>query len=188
MKKFAFLFCTVGFIAFCSAAVQALPVELNLDRAYDFEWQGKIEINSPVDIYVANNLNPERWKEWKIVVWTPVTEAPVTQILVDYTNDPLHLIPEIQVPVELAPYAPLTWEGVDYVGFYADTKLPQWAQFGTSPVGSGGPFPIGNPAWVSFHFDVGMDPIVYIKDACVPEPATLALLGLGAALLRRRTN
>jgi hypothetical protein len=126
-------------------------------------------------------------KDWKIIIWVPVGDDPLTAIQVDYSNDPLHSAGmELEwFDVPLDPYA--DWTPPGFKGFYADTWLSDWEEFGTNPVGSGLPHAWGNPMWVSFHFNVNADPWIYIKDACLPEPATIALFGLGAlSLLRRR--
>jgi hypothetical protein len=190
MKKHVVVFSLLLSTIFCTA-VQASIVEYPLDDPFQYVREigpDLITHNSPVDIYVANVEAPERWKDWKIVIWVPLAEPDLTSILVDYSNDSHHAIgSELEVfPVTLAPYSGLTWEEQEYKGFYASTWLPRWEEFGTNPVGSGLPHAWGNPAWVSFHFDVGVDPVIYIKDACVPEPVTFVLLGLGAIVLRRR--
>jgi hypothetical protein len=175
-------------LAFTSSSTRA-AIELNLDRAYNFEWQGVVQHHSPVDIYVANNLDEQRWKDWSIIIGILPGQTPLTSIMVDYDNTSDHSQPIALFEVPLSPTGQVEFLGVTYETYYADTWLAQWEQFGTNPVGSTGPFAIGNPAWVSFHFDVNVDPLVVIKDACIPEPATVSILGLGAvALLRKRSS
>jgi hypothetical protein len=186
--------CTVVFSVLCLftifvTGVQASIVEFPLDNPFQYVREiGPIQVahDSPVDIYVANVFAPERWKDWKIVVWVPVGDPILTAMQVDYSNDPAHIAELERFSVPLAPYTGPINLGPEWMGFYADTWDPQWEQYGTNPVGSPGPHAWGNPAWVSFHLDVNVDPFIYIKDACIPEPVTFALLGLGAMALRRR--
>lgn len=194
MKKSTLAFSVIGIITCLSAVVQATIVEYKLDDPVlgdlTFEREMKepvlVAVNSSLDIYVENIENPNRWKDWKIIIWVPVGDPPLESIEVDYSNDPLHIEELERFVVPLAPYTGPIDLGNEWVGFYADTWLPEWEEFGTSPVCSGGLHPWGNPAWVSFHFDVGVDPFIYIKDACIPEPATVTLLGLGGLVFLHR--
>jgi hypothetical protein len=191
MKHLGVVLCFGLILAFTCPSARAIEYFYNdvvAPTPYVFELPPTlIQHGSQIDIYVKNNLDPVRWKDWIFKIWVPVGDPDLLTMQVDYSNDPPHL-QEQRFDVPLAPVTEPFLPG--WKGFYADTFLvgSQWEQFGTSPVGSGGQFPIGNPAWVSFHFDVGVDPWIYIKDACIPEPATVALLGLGAmALLRKRS-
>jgi hypothetical protein len=155
-------------------------------RTIEFSGQADSDIN----IYVENVYDPDRWKDWYIEIWLPASAPDLTAISVDYDNSPDHSDPIEIFSVPLATLAgPGPW-GLDK-GFYADTWNPLWDEYGTTPVGSGGNHPWGNPAWVSFHFSIpdGTPFGVYIYDECIPEPATLGLLLVGGiVLLRRRTR
>ena len=153
--------------------------------------------HSQNDLYVENVLDPLRWKEWTIQIWVP--DLPniddITQISVDYDCTAQHTDPCEVFVVSMDPVPGTVtppWAG--YKGFYASTFEAKWADCGTTPVGSGEEHPWGNPQWVSYHFYVDDDITypdgwgVWIDDYCIPEPATICLLGLGTlGLLKRRT-
>lgn len=176
-------------MALTCSVVNAVPIELNPERALTFEWQSIVHINSPVDLYVANHYDLNRYKDWKIMIGVPVGDTPVTQITVDYDNTDDHSAPFVIKTVDLASAGTADFAGETYNMYYASTWESQWEQFGTQAANGSDQFPyVGNPAWVSFHFDVNVDPLVYIKDVCAPEPASMALLALGGLLLRRKTK
>jgi hypothetical protein len=191
MKKSVVVFPLLCLFTILGTAVQASIVEFPLDEPFQYVREiGPVQVqhDSPVDIYVANVEAPERWKDWTFIVWVPIGDPILTtmQMQVDYSNDPLHIAELERFDVPLALYTGPINLGPEWIGLYADTWDPQWAVYGTNPVDSGLPHAWGNPAWVSFHIDVGVDPFIYIKDACIPEPVTITLLGLGALVLRRR--
>jgi hypothetical protein len=186
MKKSVLVLSVIGVITLLSTVAQAIVFPLSDPPQYNIEiGPVKIVENSAIDIYVENVLNENRWKDWKIIIWVPDGEPALTQIRVDYSNDDSHVEELEWFYVTLAPFNDFTPEP-GFKGFYANTWLPDWEEFGTNPVGSGLPHAWGNPAWVSFHFEVNADPWIYIKDACIPEPTTICLLGLGALVLRRK--
>ena len=153
---------------------------------------GPIEVadHSLVEIYVQNVLASDRYKEWSFTVWLPDGET-ISAMLVDYDNTPLHSDP---IEFFAVPLAELVGDNTiaGYTAFYASTYETPWENDGTTPVGTAGDHPWGNPGWVSYHVDIPdtiLDgtPIYYsIYDECLPEPATLGLLGLGGLMLRRR--
>ena len=143
--------------------------------------------HSEVEILVENVWDQERWKEWYVEIWVPDQYPDVLPIDVDYRSpllvDPFWIY---DVPLTLIT-GDSPWPG--FKGFYADSEE---LGLSTTPVNSGGPYPFGNPEWISFHFSVeipeDVDPFgFYLFDKCIPEPASLMLLGLGGlALIRKR--
>jgi len=191
MEKSSLVLPFVGVFILFNAAIQASIIEYPLDNPVQYVREiGPMQVShsSPVDIYVANVLNEQRWKDWKIIIWVPLADPDLTQMQVDYDNTPDHSNPLEIFTVPLASYTGPINLGPDWKGFYADTWEQPWQQYGTNPVGSGLEHTWGNPAWVSFHFDVGVDPFIYIKDACIPEPATIALLAIGGLLVRFKAH
>jgi len=148
--------------------------------------------SSLMEVYVENVFAPERWKDWDIEFWVSVSEGDIDSIVVKYDNSVDHSAPVETFSISLAPVGgDPPWPGMK--GFYASTWEAAWEQYGTTPVGGQGSYPIGNPQWVSFHVDRSgaNGPLgYYIEDSCIPEPATIALIGLGAlvTLTRRSTN
>jgi len=183
MKKFL-VFTLLAVSLLYGSLAKAVEFEYLLDDPPSYERSiGPVWVaqHSPVDIYVQNILDPQRWKEWYIEIWIPETIDDLTCIDIDYDNTANHSDP---LEVFSVPLAPLGGEPLfaGFKGFYADTFEEPWLEFGTTPVGSGGLHPWGNPEWVSFHINVTPDntPIAfYIDDFCIPEPATLLLLTLG---------
>ncbi len=148
-----------------------------------------ISSHSEIELLVENIEDPTRYKEWELIVWIPEAYAPLTHLdILDYEyGDTVKNILGVSMAPDLNPddYIP------GYNASYADTSEDAWYQYGTQPVGADwGRVDIGNPAWVSFHFyaDVPECEIVWcsLYDECIPEPATICILGLGALSLIRR--
>ena len=97
---------------------------------------------------------------------------------------------ETNVPMHPDPLAPSI---AGWNPFYADTEETPWFAYGTQSVGARlGRIDIGNPWFVQFVFDVDetiptLTPVfVSVLDGCIPEPLTLAMLGVAGLLLFRR--
>ena len=197
MKQSRLLLFFLSLVLFLTAHA-ALGAEIIFPLEEPFQYTREIgpELfyeHSQVDIYIENVYDPLRWKQWYIEIWLPDYAGDLTEITVDYKlpGEPEILIPGVPV-LALDREQPWPVEMVGVMkGFYADTWDPLWEQYMTSPVESGGPYPIGNPEWLSFHFFADLpveDPFgLYVFDKCIPEPISLMLLGTGGlALLRRR--
>jgi hypothetical protein len=137
----------------------------------------EITEHSEIVLLVENIENPQRYKEWELNVWVPQAYAPLTHLdILDYEYGGTVLNID-NVPMAPDPSA-ISIPG--YLAYYADTRETPWYQYGTQPVGAGlGRVDIGNPAWVSFHFDPGVPqstPVfLSVHDICVPEPTTICL-------------
>ena len=157
--------------------------------------------HSAIDLCIENVFDQERYKNWGLTIYIPTNEAPEA-LNVDYlkyweaNTEPCQgtLLWESQELIPFEKNRPGVTVITGYESFYGDTLEAEWYDYGTQPVGAtwGGSRPdIGNPGWVSFHFDVDVPDstsvFIAIHDECIPEPMTLTLLGLGGlALLRRR--
>jgi hypothetical protein len=165
------------------------PLDVNPDPYVVDIPMLEISEHSEIVLLIENIEDPLRYKEWELTVWVPEAYAPLAGLdILDYeygiTTRNIYNVP-------MAP-DPMAVQIPGYLAFYADTRETPWYEYGTQPVDAGwGRVNIGNPAWVSFHFDPGTPqstPVfISVHDICIPEPATIVLLCLGGLLLRKRT-
>ena len=166
------------------------PLDTNPDPYIVDIVQMPVTDHSAVELYIANIEDPLRYKEWEITVYIPQEYLPLTVLdIVDYENEnPASYLEIYDVPMES-----VTSIIPGYDAYHASTYEAAWYEYGTQPTGEDwGRVDVGNPAWISYHFDVD-DAIpqstaifISIHDECIPEPATICLFGLGGLLLRRR--
>ena len=194
MKHYRLLLLTL-MVTFITAAASAATIMYPLDYPDQYEREIGPELlyeHSVVEHLIENVWDPTRWKEWYVEIW--VADLPeiddIEFIDVDYRSpllgDPFWIY---NVPVTaLDRPSPFPAEFGPFKGFYADSEE---LGLSTTPVNSGGPYPFGNPEWISFHFIIDVpeeDPYGwFLYDKCIPEPTSLILLGLGGlALIRKR--
>jgi hypothetical protein len=153
------------------------------------------------NVIVQNEYNLLHWKEWLIHYDITIVD-PQLPYLVDLHIDYCH-------PVAGTPYYQWDQMGIQnafWQTYYGKDTSPMplsWTAAGYPLALPGPPLRVNpqqanlvvdtspftyNPEWVSLHFE-GINATVQYSffDWCIPEPATLALLGMGAsAMLRRR--
>ena len=189
------IFLLVAAISPASAVVVVIdmnhPLDTNPDPYIIDIEQMEILNHSAVELYIQNIEDPLRYKDWELTIYIPQGYQPLTQLdIIDYNapNLPLY-VEKYDVPLE-----GITSIIPGYDAYHASTYEAQWNEYGTEVVGTGGDrVPIGNPAWISYHFYVDDNipdttPIfISIYDECViPEPGSIFLLGFGSLLLSRR--
>ena len=206
MKK---LICICLLTAVLAASTQALPNRdsffIEFDGAGDFMYGGGSGYNNGQWDYYENDdpgwwtqwfyddpYDPDRWKKIDILATVSTTDQDQgaeywVDIAVNWTTP---LWPSSGSPEQggRPPLPPLTAQDeeawIERTVIYSGTFLSdQDAVIKTSII-----VPDYNPEWVSIDIQ-GSGVMVYgmIIHECIPEPATLTLLGLGGlALLRRR--
>lgn len=143
----------------------------------------QITEHSEIELRIQNIEDPMRYKEWELTVFIPQEYPALTHLaILDYEYRSTVLNIE-NVPMALGS-SPIP----GYAAYYADTTEAEWYVYGTQPIGAGwGRIDVGNPAWISFHFDSGTPdstPVyISVHDICIPEPTTMCVFGVGAVLL-----
>ena len=168
------------------------PLDTNPDPYIVDIVQMPVTDHSAVELYIANVEDPLRYKEWEITVYIPQGYQPLTNLdIVDYEN----LNPSLYMERYDVPMVSVTSIIPGYDAYHASTYEAQWFEYGTQPIEAGGDrVPVGNPAWISYHFYVddaipqSTEIFISIHDECIPEPTTICLLGFGGLLLRRRKH
>lgn len=178
-----------------------LPVPPN--PGYTNADSGTITLTTgnPYISVVQNTLNMDHWKEWWIKYTITILD-PQADWLADFHIDYSHKLP---FPENMWERDMIDPHEAFFQTYYAKRSSPQplvWVAVGY-PSSIGQPLKVNpqnadavidtlpfdyNPEWVSLDF-VGTNVQVSYEfyDWCIPEPASLSLLGLGAmALLRRR--
>lgn len=169
--------------------------------------------DNPLDytIVVENELDPIRWKEFlyqlTIVQYNP--EDYVMDFHIDFSTTNPAWYEDPQQPQFLCEAywqtliagtpnpAPASWTVVGYPGnnskapispvlALAGPQIDQWIDLMLPPF-DGTKYYDWNPQWVSLEFSGYGFAVDYdFTDWCIPEPASLALLGIGAVTLLRR--